>query len=55
MVEPANADNANAWKGSSGSAVNLKTVRLENVKTRKNSFVTELEMQPAQVMNVTDF
>ena len=55
MEEHANADNANAWMALSGSAVNSKTVRPEDVWTRKNSFVTELEMQPAQVMSVTDF
>ena len=55
MEEHANADNANAWKALSESAVNSKTVRTEDVQTRKNSFVTELEMQPAQVMSVTDF
>ena len=52
MEEHANADNANAWKALSGSAVNSKTVRPGDVWTRKNSFVTELEMQPAQVMNL---
>ena len=55
MEEHANADNANAWKALSESAVNSKTVRTEDVQTRKNSFVTELEMQPAQVMKVTYF
>ena len=52
MAERVNADNVNAWKALSGSAVNSKTVRPGDVWTRKNSFVTESEMQPAQVMNL---
>ena len=55
MEERASVDNANAWKALSGSAVNSKTVRREDVWTRKNSFVTELEMLLVQVMNITDF
>ena len=55
MEERASVDSANAWKALSGSAVNSKTVRREDVWTRKNSFVTELEMLLVQVMNITDF
>ena len=49
MVEPANADNANVWMGTSANAVNSKIVKKDNVRMKKNPFVEDLEIKLAQV------